>query len=110
MTMTRTLTSTALALLLCATAPAATTDTTLTVHATVTSGPNGLSASGTATLTNIGNGSFTRNVPITALTENTITAPFTITISGSTLTGALSIPATLVTSLLTGSASGTASA
>ncbi|HYW44012.1 MAG TPA: hypothetical protein VE959_14215 [Bryobacteraceae bacterium] len=89
-------TSLVLILLAGAAAQAATTSTTLTVNATVSISSTSLAASGTATLTSIGNGTFSATVPLTGLTGTTVNAPYTITLSGSTLTGTISLPLTLL--------------
>jgi uncharacterized protein (TIGR03437 family) len=85
-----------MAVLISAAAQAATTTTTLTVNATATLGATA-TASGTATLTGIGNGTFTSSISLT-----TLSGPYTITLSGSTITGILTLPA----SILTGNGSG----
>jgi hypothetical protein len=110
MTMTRILAVAALALTVTGIAPAATTNTTLTVTATGTFGATGLSASGTATLKDIGNGTFTGSLSTTDLAAGK-PATFSIVLPTGTLNGTLLIPTTLLTSILTGTAtSGTASA
>ncbi|MBS1859777.1 MAG: hypothetical protein JST11_30675 [Acidobacteria bacterium] len=111
--MTRKYSSFALGLLLCAAAQAATVSTTLNVTATGSIGASGLAVSGTASLTNIGSGTFTSSLSLTALGGATATAPYTIKLSsGDTITGNLLIPTTLITSALSGNgnASGTGSA
>lgn len=100
----------ALALSLSAGAYAATTNTTLTVNASATIGASGIVATGTATLSNIGNGTFSSTIPTSSLTSSTVTAPFTITLSGGTLTGTLSFPSSLLLPTASGSGSGTGSA
>src|SRR4051812_38586833 len=78
--MIRLRTSLALLLGLCAAAQAATINTTLTVDATgalsVTTGT--FTANGTATLTNIGSGTFAGSVSVSAITGTNVNAPFTI--------------------------------
>jgi uncharacterized protein (TIGR03437 family) len=103
MNTTRVLTSTALALLFGALATAATTNTTLTVDATGTIGANGLSASGTASLTGIGNGTFSGSLATADLVTGK--ASFTITLSNGTITGTLTIPLTLISNIIQGIAS-----
>jgi uncharacterized protein (TIGR03437 family) len=88
-------------MLACACAQAATIATTLTVNATGSVGA-AISFSGPATLANIGGGTFSATLNI-----STFTAPFTITLTSGTtgtITGTMSIPATLL------EGSGTASA
>jgi adhesin/invasin len=65
--------------------------TTLTVNATgsITS----LTVSGTATLTNFGSGTFSSTVSIGA----NITGDYTITLSGGTITGVITLPASVLT-------------
>jgi uncharacterized protein (TIGR03437 family) len=98
--MTRTIARYALPLLLCIGAQAATTNTTLTVTATATISGTSVNATGTANLSGIGSGAFTATLTI----GTTLTAPFTIALSGGNLTGTLSIP----TSVLQGSGTGSA--
>ena len=86
---------------------AATVNTTLTVNASGTISGTNITVSGTATLTNIGNGTFSATVNLLSLGGTSISAPYTITLSGGTLTGTLSIPAALLTGAST---SGTGSA
>ena len=91
--------------LLIGNAYAATTNTTLTVNATAALGATGISITGTANFTNIGNGQFSSSVPLSAITGVTVVAPFTITLSDGTMTGNLSVPtATLLSSSSTASA------
>lgn len=100
--------SIALVLLVGAAAQAATTNTTLTVNATATISGTNLMATGTATLTNIGNGTFSATVSLTSIgSGSNLNAPFTITLSGGTLTGTVTLPTTL---LLGTTTSGTGSA
>lgn len=105
--MTRKYSSFALGLLLCAAAQAATVSTTLSVNANnVSFGASGISANGTATLTNIGSGTFSSSLDLSALTGSgsTATAPFTIKLStGDTITGNLIIPSSLIQGALSGS-------
>ncbi len=105
----------ALGLLLCSAAYAATVNTTLSVNASGPLGTTGVTTTGPATLTNIGSGTFTSSLALSALTGGgqNATAPFTITLStGDKITGNLLIPVSLLTAALTGSgsASGTGSA
>src|SRR5713226_8599121 len=105
--MKRTFTSFALALLISAGAQAATIATTLTVTATTAVGSTGITANGTATLTNIGSGPIVGTLPLTSLAGATATATFTITLSGGTLTGTLSVPTALLINGTAGSGSAT---
>lgn len=94
--------SLALALLVCAGAQAATTNTNLSVTATVTIGATGsFTAAGTAALTNIGNGTFSATITVGA----NLTAPYTITLTGGagTLTGVITLPASVLSGSGTGS-------
>ncbi len=98
--MTRTIARYALPLLLCLGAQAATTNTTLTVHATAPFGAAAtITATGTATLSNIGSGTFTGTLDIT-----TLKSTFTIALSGGNLTGTLTISPNLLAGSGTGSA------
>jgi uncharacterized protein (TIGR03437 family) len=97
--MKRTITVLSLAVALSAGAHAATTSTNLTVNATTTFGASGIAATGTATLSGIGNGPFSATLPLSELgAAATAKATFTITLSGGTLTGNLLIPVALLTS------------
>lgn len=89
---------------ICAAAQAATSSATLTVNATVAISSTTYTATGTATLTGAiaGSGTFSATIP---LTGSTVSAPFTITISGSTLGGTITFPIALLT---TGSGNGSA--
>ena len=96
----------ALALVVCAAASAATISTTLTVNATGSLGAS-ITATGTATLTNIGSGTFSATIAsLTPDASGNYSAPFTITLSGGagTILGTLKIPAALLTGSGTGSA------
>lgn len=88
-------------MLACACAQAATTNTTLTVNATANIGAT-IAVTGTANLTNIGSGTFTATLnPVTFM------APYTITITSGTtgtITGVLTVTATLLAGSGTGSA------
>ena len=95
----------ALALLVTAGAQAASVSSTLTLTGTTTISASGYVNSGQITLTNVGSGTFASTIPLTALTGSTVTASFTITLSGGTLTGTYTEP----TSILLGG-SGSASA
>ncbi len=94
--MNRTIARYALPLLLCLGAQAATTQTTLTVTATATLSGTSVAVSGTAKLTNIGDGTFSSTVSLTSITGTGVTAPFTITLSNGTITGTLAVPLDVV--------------
>jgi len=98
-----------LSLLLCAAGVAATTNTTLTVDSSgslsLTTGT--FTANGTASLSGIGSGTFSGSLNVASITGANVSAPFTITLSGGTLTGTITVPATL---FLGSSSSGTGSA
>jgi uncharacterized protein (TIGR03437 family) len=66
-----------------------------------------ISVNGPATLTNIGSGTFAANVSASGIGSTTVSAPFTITLSGGTITGTASFPGAL---LLGTSTTGTGSA
>jgi uncharacterized protein (TIGR03437 family) len=103
--MTRPIVPFALALLICAGAHAATINTLLTVDATASLGAS-ITATGTATLTNIGNGTFSGALSLTPDASGNLSATFTITLSGGggTLTGKLLIPPAVLSGEGTGSA------
>src|ERR1035438_613467 len=105
--MERTFSTLFLALLACLCAPAATVSSTLTLTGTATLSAAGFAITGHVTMTNVysGSGTFASTIPLTSLTSATATAPFTITVSGGTLTGTYSEPVAILTG-----ASGTASA
>ena len=104
--MKRTFSTLALALLVCAAAMAATISTTLTVNATGSFGGTSITATGTASLTTIGSGTFSGTVSLTPDSTGNYSAPFTITLSGGagTITGTLKIPPAVLTGSGTGSA------
>jgi uncharacterized protein (TIGR03437 family) len=86
--------------------------TTLTVNATATISltSGAFSATGTATLPGVGpgTGTFAATLNASAITGTTVAVPFTITMSTGTLTGNITVPATLfLGSSNTGSGSGT---
>ncbi len=85
-------------------AQAVTTSTTLTVNATATVSASAVTASGTATLTNIGSGTFSGTLPFTGISGLNVVGSYTIALSGGTITGALTLPVTLFSSLLSGTA------
>lgn len=99
----------AYAILSAAAANAATINTMLTVsNASGQISGTSIAFSGPATLTTIGNGTFTSTVSITGISGSSITSPYTITLSdgSGTLTGTV----TLSTALLTQGGSGGGSA
>jgi uncharacterized protein (TIGR03437 family) len=66
----------------------------LTVNATVSISASGLAATGTAALTNgIGSGTFSATL---AASASEYSGPFTITLTGSTITGTMTAPATIL--------------
>ncbi|HTP85739.1 MAG TPA: hypothetical protein VMJ34_02280 [Bryobacteraceae bacterium] len=92
--MTRNFARYALTLALSVGAQAATINTTLTVNATASLGAS-ITATGTANLTNVGNGTF--NATLTISASANLSAPFTITLTtGDKLNGTLSIPASIL--------------
>ena len=103
--MKRTFSILALALLVCAAASAAVISTTLTVNATGSIGAS-IAATGTATLTTIGSGTFAATLSLTPDASGNYSAPFTITLTGGagTITGTLKIPPAVLTGSGTGSA------
>jgi uncharacterized protein (TIGR03437 family) len=96
--MRKILTPLALALLLSTAGQAATTSTTLTVDCTgaLDSTFTKFTASGTASFTaGIGNGTFSATASLTdptAISGSNINVPYTITLSGGTLTGKITLP------------------
>jgi uncharacterized protein (TIGR03437 family) len=103
--MKRTFSTLALALLVGAAAPAATINTTLTVTAATLTLGTSASITGPATLTNIGNGTFSAP-SLTADASGNYSGPYSITITGGgdKITGTLKIPGTAITAALTGGA------
>jgi uncharacterized protein (TIGR03437 family) len=95
--MNKILTTFTLILLLCAAGGAATTSTTLTVDASgaLDASFTSFKATGTATLSGIGNGTFTTTLNLSSITGANVTAPYTITLSGGTITGNITLPATV---------------
>jgi uncharacterized protein (TIGR03437 family) len=86
----------ALALLITAGAQAATVSSTLTLTGTTTISASGYVNSGQITLTGVGSGTFASTIPISAITGATVTANFTITLSGGTLIGTYTEPASIL--------------
>jgi len=105
--MKRTFSTLFLPLLVCAAAQAASVSSTFTLTGTATLGGSGFTMTGSAAMTNVytGTGTFASTIPLTGITSTTVTAPFTITLSGGTITGTYTEPI----AILYGS-SGTASA
>ena len=87
----------ALALLLTTCAQAASVSSTLTLTGTTTISASGYVNTGNITLTNVGSGTFASTIPLTGLTSATVTAPFTITLTGGTLVGTYSEPVGILT-------------
>jgi uncharacterized protein (TIGR03437 family) len=81
-----------MALLITAGAQAASVSSTLTLTGTTTITASGYVNTGQITLTNVGSGTFASTIPDSALTGLTVTAPFTITLSGGTLVGTYTEP------------------
>ena len=105
--MTRTISSFTLALLFCAGVQAATINTTLTVNASAALGVSGLTATGTASLTGIGSGTFSATAGLTPDASGNYNAPYTITLTSGatgTITGTIKIPASVLQGSGTGSA------
>src|ERR1035438_3385044 len=104
--MKRTFSILALALLICAAASAAVISTTLTVNATGGFSGASIAATGTATLTTIGSGTFAATLSLSPDSTGNYSAPFTITLTGGTgtITGTLKIPPALLSGSGTGSA------
>src|ERR1039458_3517285 len=92
--MKRTFLTLSLALLACAGAQAATVRSTFTLTGTATLSATGFVMTGQATLTNVGSGTFAST--ISGITSATVTAPFTITLSGGTLTGTYTEPLSIL--------------
>ena len=82
----------ALALLISVCAQAATVSSTLTLNGTTTISSAGYVNSGQITLTNVGSGTFASTIPTSAITSSTVTANFTITLTGGTLFGSFTEP------------------
>jgi len=83
-----------MALLITAGAQAASVSSTLNLTGTTTISASGYVNSGQITMSNVftGSGTFASTIPLTALTSATVTAPFTITLTGGTLVGTYSEP------------------
>ena len=97
----------ALALSLGTIAPAATISTALTVNATGTLSSTAVTATGSATMPSVfaGTGTFSGSLPLTGLSGTNASGTFTITLSGGTLTGTLTLPVSLLTGILGGTTS-----
>src|ERR1039458_1585788 len=87
-----------LALLVGAGAQAATVSSTLTLTGTATLGLTGFTITGQATMTGVysGSGTFASTISIAGITSTTVTSPFTITVTGGTLTGTYTEPITIL--------------
>src|ERR1039458_471712 len=87
-----------LALLVGAGAQAATVSSTLTLTGTATLGLTGFTITGQATMTGVysGSGTFASTISIAGITSTTVTSPFTITVTGGTLTGTYTEPVTIL--------------
>src|ERR1035441_6804045 len=94
--MKRTFSTLVLALLACAGAQAASVSSTLTLTGTATLGAAGFTITGNATMTGVysGSGTFASTISIAGITSSglTVTSPFTITVTGGTLTGTYTQP------------------
>jgi uncharacterized protein (TIGR03437 family) len=97
--MKRTFSTLALALLVGAGAQAASVSSTLTLTGTATLGAAGFTIAGNATMTGVysGSGTFASTISIAGITSSTVTSPFTITVTGGTLTGTYSEPIAVLT-------------
>src|ERR1035441_7510788 len=97
--MKRTFSTLVLVLLVGAAAQAATVSSTLTLTGTATLGITGFAITGNATMTGVysGSGTFASTIDITKITGLTVTSPFTITLSGGTLTGTYTEPGEILT-------------
>jgi uncharacterized protein (TIGR03437 family) len=96
----------ALALSLGTMANAQTVNTVLNlVNATVTLSATAVTATGPVTLTNIGSGTFNGTLPFSGISGANVVGSYTITLPGGTITGALTLPETLFSNLLSGSVS-----
>ena len=98
--MKRTFSTLVLALLACAGAQAASVSSTLILTGTATLGAAGFTITGNATMTGVysGSGTFARTISIAGITSSglTVTSPFTITVTGGTLTGTYTEPVTIL--------------
>src|ERR1035441_9698155 len=94
--MKRTFLTLSLALLLSAGAQAATVSSNFTLTGTATLSAAGFVMTGQATLTNVGSGTFASTIPLSGITSATVTAPFTITLTGGTLTGTYTEPLSIL--------------
>ena len=104
--MKRTFLTLALALLACAGAQAASVNSTLTLTGTATLGLSGFTITGQATMTGVysGSGTFASTISIAGITSTTLTSPFTITVTGGTLTGTYTEPIAILTGASTADA------
>ena len=96
--MKRTFSTLVLALLVGAGAQAASVSSTLTLTGTATLGATGFTITGNATMTGVysGSGTFASTISIAGITSTTVTSPFTITVTGGTLTGTYTEPITIL--------------
>src|ERR1019366_3608389 len=97
--MKRTFSTLVLALLVGAAAQAATVSSTLTLTGTATLGATGFTITGQATMPGVysGSGTFASTISIAGITSTTLTSPFTITVTGGTLTGTYTEPIAILT-------------
>src|ERR1019366_4450406 len=88
-----------LALLVGAGAQAATVSSTLTLTGTATLGATGFTIPAQATMPGVysGSGTFASTISIAGITSTTLTSPFTITVTGGTLTGTYTEPIAILT-------------
>ncbi len=96
--MKRTFSTLALALLLCMGVQAASVTSTFALTGTATLSASGFAITGQATMTGVysGSGTFASTIAIAGITSTTVTAPFTITLSGGTLTGTYTEPLSIL--------------
>jgi uncharacterized protein (TIGR03437 family) len=80
-------------------AHAATSSITLAVNTSVSVGTTAITASGTATVTNptATNGTFSANIPLSGVSGSTISGTYTVTVSGGSFSGTLTLPFALLT-------------
>src|SRR6266536_67342 len=98
------------ALFVAAALPAATISTNLLLKATATLSGTSVTFTGSANLTNVGNGTFSATLPQSSLSGGNVTVPFTIALDiggGASLSGNLTFPGSLATG---GATSGSCSA
>jgi uncharacterized protein (TIGR03437 family) len=97
--MKRTFSTLVLVLLVGAAAQAATVSSTLTLTGTATLGATGFTITGQATMPGVysGSGTFASTISIAGITSTMLTSPFTITVTGGTLTGTYTEPIAILT-------------